>query len=108
VYARTRDDGSEDADEIVGWNAECREFLDLLKPRTGDRIGSVNADGYGSADDEVPALADAMNDAADQIIGGFTPQPFAELVLLDEDAPLVFEGMVKFDNSDYAGVRWLY
>jgi hypothetical protein len=45
VYDRTRDDGSEDADEVVGWDAECIESLDLFKPRTGDRIGSVRADG---------------------------------------------------------------
>jgi len=104
----TRDDGSEDANEVVSWDAECRERLDLYKPRTGERIGSVNADGHGSADDEITALADAMKDAADQIIGGFAPLPVAEMVLLDEDAPLVHEGMVKFDKSDYAGVRWLW
>jgi formylglycine-generating enzyme len=108
VYERTRDDGSEDTDDVVGWSAECREFLDLFQPRTGDRIGSVTADGYGSAPDQSTAVDDAMNDAADQIIGGFTPQQFAEMVLLDPDAPLVREGMVKFDNRDYDGTLSLW
>lgn len=49
-----------------------------------------------------------MNDAADQIIGGFAPQMFPELVALDQDAPLVHEGMEKFYSRDYAGARSLW
>ncbi len=106
--ARTRGGDGEDADGVLGWDAECRESLNLFKPRTGERIGSVYADGHGSAGNEVPAVAEAMNDAADQIMGGFVPQAVVELVLLDETAPLVHEGVVKYDKSDYAGVRWLW
>jgi tetratricopeptide (TPR) repeat protein len=108
VYEKTRDDGSEDADDVVGWSAECREYLDLLTPRTGKRIGSVTADGYGSDPDQSAALADAMNDAADQIIGGFAPLQYAELVALDLDAPLVREGLAKFENRDYDGALALW
>jgi len=108
VYERTRDDGSEDTDDVVGWGAECREFLELLQPRTGDRIGSVTAEGYGSAPDQQTAWDDAMNDAADQIIGGFAPQRWWELVALDPDAPLVREGMVKFESGDHDGALALW
>jgi tetratricopeptide (TPR) repeat protein len=108
VYEKTRDDGSEDADDVVGWTAECREYLDLLTPRTGKRIGSVTADGYGTDPHESDALADAMSDAADQIIGGFAPLRYAELVALDQDAPLVHEGLQKFENRDYDGALALW
>jgi len=108
VYERTRDDGSEDTDDVVGWIVECRAFLTLLEPRTGDRIGSVIADGYGTAPDQPAALADAINDAADQIIGGFAPQRWWEWVALDQDAPLVHEGMVKFERRDYDGALSLW
>jgi formylglycine-generating enzyme required for sulfatase activity len=106
VSAETRDDDSDD--EVVGWNAECREYLDLLKPRTGDRIGSVNADGYGSDTDQETAWGDALINAADQIIGGFAPQGAYEFMPLDEDAPLVREGMAKIDHHDDNGALALW
>jgi len=108
VYEKTRGDGSEDTDDVVGWIAECREFLDLFAPRTGDRIGSVTAVGYGNETDQSTALDDAMNDAADEIIGGFAPRQVGELVMLDPDAPLVREGMLKFDHRDYDGTLALW
>lgn len=39
--------------------------------------------------------------------GGFAPQPSLEAVLLDPQAPLLREGMVKF-NRDYDGVLALW
>lgn len=104
VSVRMRRDGrDDDADyDVVGFDVVCMATLDLFKPRTGERIGSVTVEGAGSDRNE------AMNDAADQIIGGFTPQTVSEQVVLDQDAPLVHEGMVKFDGRDYAGARSLW
>jgi formylglycine-generating enzyme required for sulfatase activity len=108
VYERTRGGDGDDADEVVGWDAECREYLDLFAPRTGNLFGSVDAHGSGSATDQTAAMADAMTDAADQIIGGFAPRQIAEAVMLDPDAPLVREGMAKFDHRDYDGALALW
>ena len=95
-------------DDVRGWSAECRERFVLFKPRTGERIGSVNADGHGEESDSESALSHAVGDATDQIIGSFIPQIVPELILLDEDAPLVHESMRKLDKLDYAGVRRLW
>jgi hypothetical protein len=103
-----RDDGGEDTDDVVGWIAQCWARLDLFKPRTGDRVGIVNVEGYGRDPDQRTARVDAMNDAADEIIGGFAPQQFGEFVALDQDAPLVKEGMAKFESRDYAGALSLW
>jgi hypothetical protein len=108
VTERTRDDGSDDADDVVRFDVTCIATLDLFKPRTGERIGSVSAEGVGSDAHRYTAWNDAMNDAADQIISGFVPQMFPELVALDQDAPLVHEGMEKFYSRDYAGARSLW
>ncbi|HXH93925.1 MAG TPA: SUMF1/EgtB/PvdO family nonheme iron enzyme [Thermoanaerobaculia bacterium] len=104
----TRDDGSDDAGDVVWVDVECRATLNLFKPRTGERIGSVNADGVGSDARQHTAWNDAMNDAADQIIGGFAPEMSADAIAIDQDAPLAHEGMVKFFSSDYAGARSLW
>ncbi|HEX3070627.1 MAG TPA: SUMF1/EgtB/PvdO family nonheme iron enzyme, partial [Thermoanaerobaculia bacterium] len=108
MYETTRDDGSDDADDVVRVDVQCRATLDLFKPGTGERIGSVSVEGVGSDADRHTAWNDAMNDAAVQIIGGFAAQMFPELIALDHDAPLVHEGMEKFYKRDYAGARSLW
>jgi len=105
---RMGDDDSEEAGEFLGWDAECREYLSLFKPRTGERIGSVDADGTGFDGLEGRALNEAMSDSADQIIGGFAPQYYADLLLLDQDAPLIHEGQAKVDHFDYNGALSLW
>jgi formylglycine-generating enzyme required for sulfatase activity len=107
-WERTRDDGTEDADEVVDWAAECRASLALYRPHTGERIGSVNVDEYAYAATQQTAWNDAMSNAAYQIIGGFTPLAYPEEVDLDRDAPLVREGMARFDNRDYDGALSLW
>jgi len=91
-----------------GWDVECFARLDLFRPRTGERIGSVRAHGTGYDADQLTAWADALNDTADQIIGGFASRKTYDLIELDHDAPLVREGMRKFDNSEYAAVLSLW
>jgi sulfatase modifying factor 1 len=108
VTETTRDDGSDDAGDVVWLDVQCRARLDLFKARTGERIGSLTAEGVGSDRNRHTAWNDAMNDAADQIIAGFAAQMFPELVVLDQDAPLVHEGMAKFYSRDYAGARSLW
>ena len=108
VTETTRDDGSDDAGDVVWFDVVCLARLDLFKPRTGERIGSVSAKGVGSDAHRYTAWNDAINDAADQIIGGFAPQTDEDPVLLDQDAPLVHEGMKKYDSRDYAGARSLW
>ena len=107
-WERTRDDDTDDADDVVGWGAECRARLDLYTPRTGERIGFVNADEQANESDESTAWNEAMSDAADEIIGGFAPQGVAEGINLDRNAPLLREGMAKFDNRDYDGALELW
>jgi sulfatase modifying factor 1 len=105
---RLGDDDSEEAGEFEGWDAECREYLRLFKPRTGERIGSVDADGTGFDGLEGRAVNEAMSDSADQIIGGFAPQYYADLLPLDQDAPLVHEGQAKVGHLDYSGALALW
>ena len=107
-WERTRDDGTEDADEFVEWRAECRARLDLFRPHTGERIGFVNADEQAYGPDEETAWNEAMSDTANQIIGGFATQYFVEGIDLDRDAPLVREGMARFENREPDGARWLW
>jgi len=99
------EEDDEDTDVVI---AQCWARLDLFKPRTGDRLGSVNAEGYGRDADQRTALADAMDDAASEIIGGFAPRQFGEFVALDQDAPLVNEGLAKFESRDSAGAFSLW